>query len=88
MFEELEELEQIALRAQHLDDVVKVVPTDIKPVEYVGEVGGRIGIKVLPNQSPLYKTKEEAEEDSKNPDSQVLQQFETAVVKNYLKLEG
>jgi len=86
--EELEELQRIAERAAHLNVVLDKTSNELKPLEYVQEVGGQIGIKVLPNQSPLYKTKEEAEAASKDPSLQVLQQFETAIVKDYLKLES
>lgn len=90
MFDEIDEIKElldIAKKSEKLDSAMAEVPEDLNPQEYVGQVGDRINMKVLPSQTPMYKTPEEAKEASEKPELQIVDQFQKGVIQNYLKLE-
>jgi len=85
--DEIKELLNAAKKAEKLDTAMAEVSEDLAPQEYAKQVGEQIDMRVLPSQTPMYETPEEAKEASEKPELQILDQFQKGVVQNYLKLE-
>lgn len=87
IFEELTELYKAARKAHEIEDALNNLPDDLPPMEFVEQFGAMVNIKVLQSQAPMYKTKEEAEEASNNPELQLIDQLDETIVKQRLNME-
>lgn len=86
--EEFKEIDELYEKSRRLDAVLNEDHSAIESIpEYISVVGDKLDIRVLPAQTPMYQTQEEAKEASEKPELQTLSQFEVAVVKKYLTVE-